>query len=140
MKNFFAMSFGLCALGCFIIVGNAEGSDRVFSKSDIDRICANSRHSPTHGIQFDGQRANVAVMRLRPGKYGYLGQGALLLFANDHYLLKLPRNRNGIHGTNGDDLLAGGGIIGGCSKEQLSEAIQNNALQVSSFRLIKSYK
>ena len=140
MKNFFVMSFYLYVIGCFIIVDESEGSDKGFGKSDIDRVCAKTRHKPAPRVQFDGKKANIEVMRLQPGKYNYPNQGALLLFANAHYLIKLPQNRDGIHGTDGNDLLASGGIVGGCSKEQLSEAMQNNKLQVSSFKLIKIYK
>ena len=140
MKHFLTMSLGLFTIGSFIAAGHAEASERGFGKSDIDRFCAKSGHQPVAGQQFDGRSADVEVMRLQPGKYSYPDQGALLLFPDGHYLLQLPRNRDGIHGTAGDDLLASGGIVGGCSKEQLSEAVQKNRLQPSSFERIKRYK
>jgi len=136
MKHYFVTLIVLCAMYSILDVAHAKASDKGFGKSDIDGFCSTHSHQVAHGTQF----IETGIMRLQPGKYSYPGQGALLLFANGHYLLQLPLNRNGIHGTSGDDLLASGGIVGGCSKEQLSEALQNNQLQVSSFQLIKRYK
>ena len=140
MKIFIAKSLSLYIINCLIIVGQAEGSDRGFSKADIDAFCATHSHKPVSGTQPNGKKADSEVLHLQPGKYGYPDQGALLLFADGHYLLQLPVHRNGIHGMDGDDLLASGGIVGGCSKEQLSEALQNNKLQASSLRLLKRYQ
>jgi hypothetical protein len=36
--------------------------------------------------------------------------------------------------------MGSGGILGGCSKEQLSEAIQKNSLSANKFKLIKRYR
>ena len=140
MRRSFAGILGLCALCCLIVAGQAQGNGRGFGKSDIDAFCAKSAFKPAHGMQPDGKNASRAIMQFQPGKYSYPDQGALLLFADGHYLLQLPRNRNGVHGTDGKDLLASGGIVGGCSKEQLSEAVQNNRLQASSFQLVKRYR
>jgi len=137
MKKSLLISVLLGMLGCCMV---AEGSERGFGKSDIDAFCAKSTGKPSPGIQLDGKRADADVMRLQPGKYRYPKQGALLLFPDAHFLLQLPTDREGIHGTSGDDLLASGGIVGGCSKEQLSEALQSNRLQASSFERVTSYQ
>ncbi len=110
-----------------------------FGKKDIVNYCS-SKKLPTSGKQFNGITADKIVMNLLAGKYSYPNGGALLLFTNNYYILKLPSNRNGIHGTSTDDLMASGGILGGCSKEQLSEAISKNSLTTNSFKLLKKYR
>jgi hypothetical protein len=127
------MVLSLCILG-FLVIETAEG--RGLEKSDLDVMCAKSASKTKPGVQFDGKRADAAVMAFRPGVYGYPEQGGLILFENSHYFLKLPKNTSTVHGTDGDDLLAGG-IVGGCSKEQLSEAMQNNNMQAAFFRPVK---
>lgn len=110
-----------------------------FGKKDIVNFCS-SKKLPTSGKQFNGVDADKTVMGLLAGKYKYSNGGALLLFTNNYYILKLPSTKNGIHGTSTDDLMASGGILGGCSKEQLSEAISTNKLTVKSFKLLKKYR
>lgn len=124
----------LLALG--LQVAKARG----FSKADVDQFCQGSTAETTVGQQFDGQKALGAVLAMQAGKYHYPNQGALLLYASGRYLLKLPNGYQGIYGSDGDDLLASGGIVGGCSKEQLSEVIRKNQLTPSQFRLIKRYQ
>ena len=109
-----------------------------FGYNDMVQFCKNKK-SPITGRQFNGKRASKNIMGLVAGKYIYPRHGALLLFRDNYYIIQLPSNRNGIHGTDGDDLLARGGIVGGCSKEQLSEAIHRNGLDVKSFKLVKRY-
>lgn len=110
-----------------------------YGKDEIDSFCSRITNKPQLGIQFDGKEASPMIMQLAPGKYEYPNQGALLLFPNKHYLLQLSSDRSGIYGTDGDDLLAKGGIVGGCSVEQLSEAILNNSIRIDSLKLVKPY-
>jgi len=110
-----------------------------FGKKDITNFCSN-KISPIEGKQFDKKDANKDVLAFVAGKYSYPNGGALLLFSEGYYIMKLPSNRNGIHGTSTDDLMASGGILGGCSKEQLSEAISENALNSTLFKLLKKYR
>jgi len=110
-----------------------------FGKDDVANFCRD-KEAPTTGKQMDGKDASNTVLNLIAGKYSYSNGGALLLFTNNYYIIKLPSNRDGIHGTSGDDLIASGGILGGCSKEQLSEAITNNSLNAGSFKLLKRYR
>ena len=114
-------------------------SAKNFGKNDIVKFCSNNA-MPIKGKQFNGKPAIPLVLKMVAGKYSYMNGGALLLFSNNSYLLKLPKNRNGIHGTTADDLMASGGILGGCSKEQLSEAIRKNSLKSIHFKLVKRYK
>ena len=110
-----------------------------FGKDDIAKFCSDKK-SPITGKQFNGESANTSVLKLVAGKYSYPNGGAMLLFANNNYIVKLPNNRDGIHGTDGDDLIASGGILGGCSKEQLSEVVAENGLSAGLFVLVKRYK
>ena len=113
--------------------------DQGYGKSDIDRFCDTAVSETEQGVQFNGKKADETVLEMTSGRYSYPGGGALLLFGNDRYLIKLPNGYNGIYGTDGDDLLAAGGIVGGCSKEQLSEAVQNNDLEPDEFDLVERY-
>ena len=114
-------------------------SAKNFGKNDIVKFCSN-KSMPIEGKQFNGERAIPSVLKMVAGKYSYINGGALLLFSNNTYILKLPKNRNGTHGTTADDLMASGGILGGCSKEQLSEAIRKNSLKSIYFKLVKRYR
>ena len=114
-------------------------SAKGFGRDDIVEFCTD-KALPTAGKQFNGERAIETVLNMEAGKYSYPNGGALLLFSNNNFILKLPKNRNGIHGTATDDLLASGGIVGGCSKEQLSEAIRENSLKSIFFKLLKKYR
>jgi len=114
---------------------------RGFGKKDIDFFCKDKQVDvDASPIQPNGKHAMRGVLGMKAGMYSYPNGGGLLLFANGHYILKLPSNRDGIHGTDGDDLLASGGIVGGCSKAQLSEAIAKNHLNYRAFVLRKRYR
>ena len=116
-----------------------SASAKGFGKNDIVKFCSN-KAMPIAGKQFNGERANQSVLKMVAGKYSYPNGGALLLFSNNSYIVKLPKNRDGIHGTSADDLMASGGILGGCSKEQLSEVMRKNGLKSLYFKLIKRYR
>lgn len=113
-------------------------SDRAYGQSDIDRFCAQTITPLQPGFQYDGIAATPAVMQLSPGRYEYPDGGILLLFPDKHFLLKLPDSNRTIYGTDGDDLLVGQGV-GGCSAEQLSEAIANNSLSLDTFVPVRLY-
>jgi len=124
----------LLSLG-FLNLASAKG----FGKKDIIEFCSDKK-SPILGKQFNGERANSSVLKMVAGKYSYPNGGAMLLFTNNYYIVKLPNTRDGIHGTSGDDLIASGGILGGCSKEQLSEVMRENGLKSIYFKLVKRYR
>jgi len=132
-----AISLG-AIIGLGLMNPSVAFAKKGFGKEDIDKFCADTSKAKP-GMQFDGKKASKAILNLKPGKYSYANNGMLLLFANNHYLLLLTKDRDGIHGTDGDDLLASGGIVGGCSKEQLSEAVQNNKTPIKTLKLLKPY-
>ena len=121
-----------------LIVLNSA-SAKGFGKKDIVEFCSDKK-SPISGKQFNGERVNSSVLKMVAGKYSYPNGGAMLLFTNNYYIVQLPNNRDGIHGTSGDDLMASGGILGGCSREQLSEVMRENGLKSIYFKLIKRYR
>jgi len=138
MKNTIISTISLSAvllLTAITTEANAEG----FGRADVDNFCENITNKAKPGLQFDGKKADEKIIQLKPGKYKYPKKGMILLFENNHFLLRLPSDRDGIHGTDGDDLIASGGIVGGCSKEQLSEVFQNNKLDIKTLKLIKAY-
>ena len=137
MKNNFFKNLTLSTLIVIVSIQTLEA--KRFSKSDIDKMCSQNQSIPSKGKQFNGQSANKTVMNLKAGKYSY-PNGMLLLYSSNYYLLKIPKSKNRVQGTDGNDLIGAGGILGGCSKEQLSEAIQSNKLSIDKFKLIKRYR
>ena len=121
---------------------SAAPSAKSWGKPDVDSMCDRPTDTPKPktGYQYDGNKASKDVMNMTSGRYSYPLGGALLAWPDNRYLLKLPSSSKGIYGTDGDDLLVKGGIVGGCSKEQLSEAIARNELTLSDFTLVKAYK
>lgn len=113
-----------------------------YGKDDINEMCLSDNvTTPETGMHFDGSEASAAVLALAPGRYDYPDQGAMLFYPDGQFLLKLPEDgRSNTYGTDGSDLLAQGGIIGGCFAEQLSEAIANNSLEVDAFVLVNAYE
>ena len=109
------------------------------SKTDVDQFCGEERTQTTPGMQFNGKKASTAVMSMAPGRYDYIDNGAMMYFANKSYLVRLPDTRKGIFGTDGDDMVAGGGLIIGCNGEQLSEIFERNELDINAFTLVKPY-
>lgn len=138
MKNPIISTLSLSAVLLLTVIAT-EANAKGFGRADVDKFCEQSTNKAKPGLQFDGKKADEKIIQLKPGKYKYPKQGMILLFENNHFLLRLPSDRDGIHGTDGDDLLAAGGIVGGCSKEQLSEAFQNNKLDIKTLKLIKTY-
>jgi len=104
-------------------------------KADVDKLCETSTNDPIPGKQFNGKLAATEVLIMQPGRYSYPNNGALLLFADKSYLVRLPDTRQGIYGTDGDDLLMAGGIVGGCHIEGLSEVFERNKLTFGDFEL-----
>ena len=113
-----------------------------WGKADIDNMCNKPSKTPVPaaGWQYDGNKASSAVMNMSFGKYTYPNGGMMLVWPDERYLIKLPSTRKGIFGTDGDDLLASGGLVGGCSLEQLSEAIARNDLDFGSLKQVKAYR
>lgn len=109
-----------------------------YSYLEVIDFCTESGERPERGIQFDGAVAAPSVMEMKPGEYGYIGEGILLLFPHGEFILRFPETRSKIGLTDGPDLYNRRGMIG-CSAEQLSEAIAKNDLSIDSFELSKPY-
>lgn len=103
------------------------------SKADVDKFCQQERTQPIRGMQFNGKPVSPKVSAMQPGRYNYPDNGALLYFPDRSYLIRLPETRNGIYGTDGDDMLMAGGILAGCFVEQLSEIFELNGLDIDRF-------
>jgi hypothetical protein len=88
---------------------------------------------PAPGQQFEGGAADPAVMAFKPGVYNLDKDrdGAKLYLYDDgsYYLMmgRTGRSATVMRGTEGDDLMAAR-MLGGCSREQLSEALGRNGL------------
>lgn len=99
------------------------------SERTLSKYCEDpARHKPIPGQQFQGGEADVAVLGFMPGTYKLGDKGAMLyLYKDGSYYLK-NNDRNPVtRGTGGDDLMSEG-MLGGCSREQLSEALGRNEL------------
>lgn len=120
----------------------AQGSGKAYGFDDINQMCKGVKNLPKPNMQFDGKPVDKRVMKMKAGKYSYPNNGGVLLFLNDNYLIKLPKSDGPrtIYGTDGDDLLAKGGIVGGCFREQLSEALRRNKMDFDKLELVKEYK
>lgn len=117
---------------CFYFTPGMVNADNEFGQPEISQFCKEpDRAQPEKGMHFNGRQADAKILGLPPGKYETVRGGRIEIFENNHYLVQLPSERNGIYGTDGDDLLARGGTVGGCSLEQLSEAIENNKLELA---------
>ena len=109
------------------------------SKDDVDAFCNKPRTAPKKGVRFDGKPASPEVLAMKPGRYAYPANGALLYFPDQTYLIRLPDTRKGIFGTDGDDMLMSGGILAGCFAEQLPEIFEKNELDFGAFELVKAF-
>lgn len=109
-----------------------------YGKENIDAFCAEQVNGkprsgpPAPGVRFDGKPAEKAVMDLAPGQYSGKDSSAIYLYDNGHFLLYMPEGATETSGTGGDDFMAPR-TLGGCSREQLSEALAVNGLDVAAF-------
>lgn len=96
-------------------------------ESEITSFCEGKPKLPQRGIQWDGKLADSAVMLFRAGEYELdFRSGVWLWLYNDgSYYLHLSRRSSVSFGTDGDDVI-NGRRVGGCSREQLSEALKKN--------------
>ena len=119
----------------------ASSKQQGYGKDDINEFCTSDRvRAPESGVHFDGTEADPTVLAMTPGRYSYPNEGAMLFYPDGQFLLRLPDDgRDTTYGTDGSDLLGGGGIVGGCFAEQLSEVIANNSLDVELFTLVNAY-
>lgn len=138
LSAFLTSSISLLLLGGTLKTLMAQST--VYDQGHIDQFCAENAEEPQPGVQFDGEEASPTVMQLAPGRYEYPTEGALILFPNNHFLLRLPTNTNEMVATDAQDLLVPReGILGGCSAEHLSEVVVKNDIDVNSLELVAPY-
>lgn len=124
-------------LAIFLLISVANGGSG-WNYDTISRFCKKHEKPIKTTIQPNGKKANSAVLKFVGGKYKYPDGGAMLLFNNGYYIVKLPNSTKATYGTSGDDIL-GGRLAGGCSLEQLSEFLNKNSMQPDRFIIIKRY-
>lgn len=85
---------------------------------------------PAPGVQYNGEKANPNVMIFKSGAYifGKTRQNmGLVLYEDGTYYLMVDPKAGAVFGTQGRDYISGS-TVGGCSREQLSEALIRNQL------------
>lgn len=98
-------------------------------QSEITSFCEGKPKPPERGIQWDGDSADSAVMLFRAGEYELDARRGiwLWLYHDGTYYLHLSRRTSVSFGTDADDVIEGR-RVGGCSREQLSEALKKNEI------------
>lgn len=97
-------------------------------QSDITAFCED-KPKPKRGEQWNGEPADTAVMLFRAGDYELdFRRGVWLwLYHDGSFYVNLSRRTGVSFGTEGDDVIDGR-LIGGCSREQLSEVLKKNEI------------
>lgn len=98
-------------------------------QSEIADFCEKKPKPEKRGVQWDGEPADSAVMLFRAGDYelDYRRGIWLWLYHDGSFYVHLSRRTGVSFGTEGDDVIDGR-LIGGCSREQLSEVLKKNDL------------
>ena len=122
--------FAACSMVLFSTSVFAESS---LGREDVEAFCAEPGRAapPAAGTQFDGVAANDLVMKLPAGRYDLPENAAVLLFENGSFIVRVKDYYRPVNGTDGDDMLAPQGLVGGCSREQLSEVMAKNELDAA---------
>jgi hypothetical protein len=130
MNRFGAYIFVL-ALLCGVV---APSMTRAANTPDVEKFCSDpNRKMPATGKQFDGRPADQAVLDLKEGTYPLPGDGSIRIYKDGYFTLTKPRNVLTFFGASrnsGGELLTVGNTMSGCSKEQLSEIMRRNKLDV----------
>ena len=98
-------------------------------QSEIADFCEKKPKIRERGIQWNGDPADTAVLLFRAGDYelDYKRGVWLWLYHDGSYYVHLSRRTGVSFGTDGDDMIDGR-LIGGCSREQLSEVLKKNEI------------
>lgn len=96
---------------------------------DIAFFCEGKPAPQKKGVQWDGAAADRAVMAFRSGEYVLDGgKGVRLwLFQDGTFFVNLSKATGLSFGSDGDDLIEGR-LVGGCTREQLSEVLKKNSI------------
>lgn len=116
-----------CSMGISAMTALAKSS---LGREDVETFCAEAGRAqpPSKVCSSTARAADERVMTLAAGRYDMPENVAVLLFDSGAFLLRVKDNSGQAYGTGGDDMLAPGGLVGGCSREQLSEVTARNGL------------
>jgi hypothetical protein len=130
MKKLFAATLvAACALSATAL---AQPKIPEHHRADIREFCEDSPNvtPPAKGVQFDNQPADPNVLQFRAGAYKFgkpRNAMGLTLYEDGAYFLFLDAQTSSSFGTDGDDFFDTR-LVGGCSREQLSEALKRNGM------------
>lgn len=119
------------AMACsLVLLSTSALAESSLGREEVEAFCADSGRAqpPSVGMQFDGATADLRVMTLQAGRYSLPENAGVLLFDSDAFIVRIKDYSGPANGTDGDDMLAEGGLVAGCSREQLSEVMVKNAL------------
>lgn len=96
-------------------------------ESEIAEFCEDVPKPAQRGKQYNGEDADPQVLLFRAGDYELdFRKGVWLwLYHDGSFYVNLSRRTGVSFGSDGDDLIEGR-LIGGCSREQLSEILRKN--------------
>jgi hypothetical protein len=119
-------------LGTVVMTGPAMAQKPEYYREDIRAFCENNAAAvpPKPGMQFNGERADSRVMQFKEGEYSFgkvRRNMGLTIYPDGTFFLLLDSKGSTTFGTDGDDYIEGR-VVGGCNREQLSEALQKNGM------------
>ena len=126
-KLLFATMLAVMAMPSMALAGKEKIEAPI--ASEIADFCEKKPKPEKRGVQWDGNPADSAVMLFRAGDYELdFRRGVWLwLYHDGTFYVHLSRRTGVTFGTDGDDVIEGR-LIGGCSREQLSEVLKKNEL------------
>lgn len=130
MKKLFAAT--LVATCAFSAAAFAQPKIPEHHRIDIREFCEDSKNvtPPARGVQFDNEAADENVMQFKAGSYTFgkpRNAMGLTLYEDGAFFLFLDAQISSSFGTEADDFFDKR-IVGGCSREQLSEALKRNGM------------
>ena len=129
------MRFALTACSVALLSASAL-AELSLGRGDVEDFCAESGRAapPSAGVQFDGASADERIMTMAAGRYDLPENAAVLLFESGAFIVRVKDYAEQTFGSDGDDMMARGGLVGGCSREQLSEVLAKNGLDAGLLR------
>lgn len=127
-KLLFATMMAMMAMPMAAYASKKEKVDTPI-QSEIAEFCENVAKPPQRGKQYNGEDADPQVLLFRAGDYELdFRKGVWLwLYQDGSFYVNLSRRTGVSFGSDGDDMIEGR-LIGGCSREQLSEILKKNEI------------
>ena len=119
------------AMACSLVfLSSSALAEPSLGRQEVEEFCADTGRAqpPSVGIQFDGGTADLRIMTMQAGRYNLPENAAVLLFESGAFIVRTKDYSGPPNGSDGDDMMAQGGLVGGCSREQLSEVMTKNGL------------